>query len=90
MKQAIINGDLTVSIESNAPIPEPEDDEIIVKAVFAGVNPIDWKAADPELSAALHGNLTIKAHRPQGKDFAGIVTKVGQCEFYRQLWFREC
>lgn len=36
-------GDANVLRLEDAPRPEPKDDEILVRVVAAGVNPIDWK-----------------------------------------------
>ncbi|KAK5138272.1 hypothetical protein LTR08_003333 [Meristemomyces frigidus] len=77
MKQALINGDLSVTMESNIPIPSPAADELVIRAVYAGVNPIDWKGADSALSKALHGEVESAVHAATGKDFAGYVTAVG-------------
>ncbi|KAK5713654.1 hypothetical protein LTR15_011354 [Elasticomyces elasticus] len=77
MKQAIIHGDLSVTIESNIPIPEPAADEVVIRAVYSGINPIDWKGANAELSKALHGDVENPDHGPVGKDFAGYVYAVG-------------
>lgn len=76
MKQAIIHPDLHVTIE-DAPIPEPEKDEVIVKIAFAGTNPIDWKGADEENARAMHGDLENPLHKNAGKDMAGYVHSIG-------------
>ncbi|KAF2170385.1 hypothetical protein M409DRAFT_19208 [Zasmidium cellare ATCC 36951] len=78
MHQAIIKPDLSVDFESDAPIPQLKDDEILVRAVFAGVNPIDWKGANEEQSVALHGLLKSPVHRAPGKDYVGYVVAVGK------------
>ncbi len=78
MKQAIINEDLSVSFETDAAIPEPRDDEVIIRAVYAGINPIDWKGARETDAVALHGELKNPVHRAAGKDFAGYVHAVGR------------
>lgn len=77
MKQAIINENLSVSFESDASIPEPREDEVIIRAVYAGINPIDWKGAKAVDAIALHGELQGQHHRAAGKDFAGFVHAVG-------------
>ncbi|KAK3666170.1 hypothetical protein LTR22_002834 [Elasticomyces elasticus] len=81
MKQAIISGDLSVTIESNIPIPEPAADEVVIRAVYSGINPIDWKGANAELSKALHGDVENPDHGPVGKDFAGYVYAVEAATF---------
>ncbi|OBT39128.1 hypothetical protein VE00_10982 [Pseudogymnoascus sp. WSF 3629] len=77
MRQAIIKEDLSVSFEPDAAIPEPREDEVIICAVYAGINPIDWKGAREADSVALHGELKNPVHRAAGKDFAGYVHAVG-------------
>lgn len=79
MKQAIVNEDLSVSFESDVPIPEPCEDEVIIRAVYAGINPIDWKGARILDAVALHGQLQGPHYRAAGKDFAGFVHAVGKC-----------
>jgi hypothetical protein len=77
MRQAIIKEDLSTSFETDAAIPEPREDEVIIRAVYAGVNPIDWKGAREADAVALHGELKNLVHRAAGKDFAGYVHAVG-------------
>jgi len=77
MRQAILHEDLSVSFETDAAIPEPREDEVIIRAVYAGVNPIDWKGAREADAVALHGELKNPVHRAAGKDFAGYVHAVG-------------
>jgi NADPH:quinone reductase len=77
MRQAIIHEDLSVSFELEAPIPKPRDNEVIIKAVTAGINPIDRKGAREADAVALHGELENSMHRAPGKDFAGYVHSVG-------------
>lgn len=72
MKETFINPDLHTTID-DAPIPIPGDNDVIVKIVIAGANPIDWKAADERVAEILHGNLKAPLHRNSGKDFAGYV-----------------
>ncbi|KAL4863311.1 hypothetical protein BDV12DRAFT_206655 [Aspergillus spectabilis] len=61
------------------PIPEPNEDQVLIKVVVAGANHKDWKG--PEWVAA--GNIISPvlegAREPlnQGDDIAGIVEKVG-------------
>ena len=77
MRQAIIKEDLSVSFEPDAAIPEPREDEVIICAVYASINPIDWKGTREADSVALHGELKNPVHRAAGKDFAGYVHAVG-------------
>ncbi|EAU30133.1 conserved hypothetical protein [Aspergillus terreus NIH2624] len=63
----------------DSPIPEPNDDQVLIKVVVSGSNPKDWKI--PDLAASGH---TIPGMTPeirkgvnQGDDIAGIIEKVG-------------
>ncbi|TVY37084.1 Trans-enoyl reductase, partial [Lachnellula subtilissima] len=76
MKEAIIHPDLHVTIE-DADVPKPKPDEVIIKIVIAGSNPIDWKGADEANARALHGDLDNHPHRNAGKDMAGYVHSIG-------------
>ncbi|UPK93294.1 hypothetical protein LCI18_004229 [Fusarium solani-melongenae] len=49
------------------PIPEPSDDQVIVKVVVSGTNPKDWKAVD------IFNVVDVN----QGDDIAGVVHAVG-------------
>jgi len=51
----------------DSPVPEPNDDQVLIKVVVSGSNPKDWKL--PEMRADLALN--------QGDDIAGVVEKVG-------------
>ncbi|KAI1840577.1 hypothetical protein JX266_013241 [Neoarthrinium moseri] len=65
MKEALVSkGPLVQIVDS--PVPEPNDDQVLIKVVVSGSNPKDWKL--PEMQ-----NLTANA----GDDIAGIVEKVG-------------
>lgn len=65
----------------DAPIPEPSAKQVLIKVVFSGSNPKDWKA--PEYGAAYDGPDDdsfmgrCRAGVNQGDDIAGIVEKVG-------------
>lgn len=59
----------------NAPIPQPEKNQVQVRVVCAGMNPVDWKIVDGRLQQRVK-------HQMQngiipGWDFCGIITKVG-------------
>ncbi|KAL4959389.1 zinc-binding alcohol dehydrogenase family protein [Aspergillus stella-maris] len=63
----------------DSPIPEPNDDQVLIKVMVAGANPKNWKG--PEWAAS--GNIIspilegIKEPINQGDDIAGIVENVG-------------
>lgn len=76
MKQVInLVGPIAKIVDS--PIPEPNDDQVLIKVVVSGSNPKDWKV--PEFAAAgdvSHGLLLkVKDGLNQGDDIAGIVGK---------------
>lgn len=66
MKEAIVNPDLTVEVQDDAPIPTPSNTQVLIKIICAGCNPKDWK--QPYFS-----KLSINS----GDDMAGIVHSVG-------------
>lgn len=76
MKEALVLPDLSVRI-TESPIPKPEPDEITIRVVTLGINPVDWKAADPKVASALLGMLKAKQYANPGKDIAGYVHSVG-------------
>lgn len=78
MNQAIIQEDLQVNLELNAPIPKPREDEVIIRVVADSLNAIDWKGARNVDAVALHGDLASASHRAAGKDIAGYVHAVGK------------
>ncbi|PNP60559.1 hypothetical protein THARTR1_00583 [Trichoderma harzianum] len=76
MKEAIVLPSLEVKI-LDSQIPIPGEEEVIVRVVAIGLNPIDWKGADPEVAIQLHGYLKAKQYANPGKDVAGYVYAVG-------------
>ncbi|KAJ5104070.1 hypothetical protein N7532_004599 [Penicillium argentinense] len=78
MKEVINLAGPTVKIVDSQ-IPEPNDDQILIKVVVSGSNPKDWKA--PELAALgdTSSGLLLKISNGvnQGDDIAGFVDKVG-------------
>lgn len=68
MKEGVVHGGPPASINIiDSPIPEPKDDQVLMKVVFSGSNPKDWKY--PELT---------KTDMNSGDDIAGYVEKVGK------------
>ncbi|KAL5329601.1 hypothetical protein ACEPPN_003115 [Leptodophora sp. 'Broadleaf-Isolate-01'] len=65
----------------DSPIPEPDDDQVLIKVIVSGMNPKDWKA--PELAQMYTEGPMYEMVKPikdglnQGDDIAGIVEKVG-------------
>lgn len=50
----------------DSPVPEPNDDQVLIRVVVSGSNPKDWKLPD---AMGLPGNT--------GDDIAGVVHRVG-------------
>ncbi|OJZ80304.1 hypothetical protein ASPFODRAFT_85916 [Aspergillus luchuensis CBS 106.47] len=78
MKEAInLAGPVVKIVDS--PIPEPNDDQILIKVIVSGSNPKDWKI--PDIAAAGDSSMAMfqaaKAGLNQGDDIAGIVENVG-------------
>ncbi|KAL6234841.1 hypothetical protein BDW75DRAFT_157204 [Aspergillus navahoensis] len=63
----------------DSPIPEPNDDQVLIKVIVSGSNPKDWKV--PDIAATGSSSFSMfqaaKAGLNQGDDIAGIVEKVG-------------
>ena len=80
MKEVINYAGPKVEIRES-PIPEPNDDQVLIRVIVSGSNPKDWKA--PEFAATLtEGPIYellkgMKTATNQGDDIAGIVEKVG-------------
>ncbi|KAK5056702.1 hypothetical protein LTR84_012234 [Exophiala bonariae] len=74
MLEVVIHGSDGIKAEfRNVPIPQPSDDEVLIKVVATDSNPKDWKAAmgSPVMSS-------VPPPMNQGDDIAGIVSSVGQ------------
>lgn len=78
MKEAIVRVGPVVNI-IDSPVPEPRDDEVLIKVVVSGSNPKDWKIPEFAASGAFNNQLPSEAKDGlnQGDDIAGIVEKVG-------------
>lgn len=64
----------------DSPIPEINDDQVLIRVVVSGSNPKDWKV--PELAGSDDETFGeryahIKDGVNQGDDIAGVVEKVG-------------
>ena len=59
-------GEASIEVR-DTPIPDPEDDQVLIKVEFSGSNPKDWKY--PEF---------LKKDMNSGDDIAGYVEKVGK------------
>ncbi|KAF1916460.1 zinc-binding oxidoreductase-like protein ToxD [Ampelomyces quisqualis] len=67
MKQAIVAEGPKVTVQQDAPIPEPKADQVVIKVIVSGSNPKDWKMS--YFVPGYKGN--------SGDDIAGIVHSVG-------------
>ncbi len=55
------------------PRPEPKEGEVLVRVLFAGVNPVDWK-----LRAGMYKDfMPTKFPSIPGREFSGVVEEVG-------------
>lgn len=66
MKEVIVNPDLMVTVNNDAPIPTAAATQILIRIVCARCNPKDWKF--PDFS---------KTSSNSGDDMAGVVSSVG-------------
>ncbi len=57
----------------DVPRPEPREDQILVRVIGAGVNPVDGAARSQKFAQLLH----IKLPAIPGYDIAGVVEKTG-------------
>lgn len=66
MKEALVSEGPVVKIH-DAPIPKPNQDQVLIKVLVSGSNPKDWKYRDPP-------------DEPQntGDDIAGVIEAVGE------------
>ncbi|KAE8311051.1 hypothetical protein BDV41DRAFT_578901 [Aspergillus transmontanensis] len=78
MKEVVSLAGPTVKLV-DSPIPEPNDDQVLIKVVVSGSNPKDWKV--PHLAASRDTSfrmmLEAKKGLNQGDDIAGVIVKVG-------------
>lgn len=75
MKAAVANqpGGPEVLKYQDAPKPEPKDDEILVRVIAAGVNPVDSYVRQGKFGKPASGNGPLI----MGYDIAGVVEKTG-------------
>ena len=66
MKEAIVAKGPKVTIH-DVPVPKPNADQLLIKVVYSGSNPKDWKR--PEFFGQPHNS---------GDDIAGVVEAVGE------------
>jgi NADPH2:quinone reductase len=68
MKSAIVHVGPKVTVE-DVPIPKPEPKQVLIKVIYSGSNPKDWKV--PEWGV-------FGPPKNEGNDIAGIVEAVGE------------
>lgn len=66
MKEAIVSPDMSVEIK-DVEVPKPNKDQVLIKVIFSGSNPKDWKVP-------VNWNKAMNS----GDDIAGIVAEVGE------------
>ena len=71
-------GDLDVLQLADRPIPQPVDDEVLVRVRAASVNPVDWKIAAGEYPPKPANQLPFIL----GRDLAGTIEAVGTAAHY--------
>ncbi|KAJ5201223.1 hypothetical protein N7449_006026 [Penicillium cf. viridicatum] len=78
MREVINLAGPTVKI-IEGPIPEPNDDQVLIKVVVSGSNPKDWKVPDLAASGDTSLSMLVEAKKGmnQGDDIAGVIEKVG-------------
>ena len=59
------------------PVPEPQDDEVLIRVGYAGVNPSDTKSRSGESARAGYRYREINFPFVPGMDAAGIVERTG-------------
>ena len=66
-------GDANVLKVEDIPVPEPKDNEIVVRVMAASVNPIDYKIRSGKYPAVKADQLP----KVLGRDISGVVQRVG-------------
>lgn len=55
------------------PVPQPGDDQVLIKVAAAGINPLDYKMA----SGAMHARRPLELPRVVGFDVCGKIVELG-------------
>jgi NADPH:quinone reductase-like Zn-dependent oxidoreductase len=66
-------GDANVLKMEDIPLPEPKDNEIVVRVMAASVNPVDYKIRSGKYPAVKKDQLP----KVLGRDISGVVERVG-------------
>jgi NADPH:quinone reductase-like Zn-dependent oxidoreductase len=72
-------GNVDVVKMDEVEIPQPMDNEVLVKVHGAGINPIDWKVREGYYAQFMENCFPF----PMGWDFSGTITKVGKSSQYK-------
>jgi NADPH:quinone reductase-like Zn-dependent oxidoreductase len=67
-------GDASVLTHEEIPVPEVGDDDVLIRVVAAGVNPVDWKIREGHLKDVVAHRLPLTL----GWDASGVVESVGR------------
>lgn len=62
-----VQGPGSVSLQDSCPVPQPREDEVLVRIVCVGINPFDWKSLD----------MSPSPGSTWGCDFSGEVLATG-------------
>ncbi|KAF5857748.1 hypothetical protein ETB97_005383 [Aspergillus alliaceus] len=57
----------------DSPIPEPNDDQVLIKVVVSGSNPKDWKVPDLAASGDTIPGMSPRLEKDESSTFAGIA-----------------
>lgn len=66
-------GDASQLIYEDAPLPELNRDDVLVRVVAASINPVDWKIRDGHLAEMIHYDFPLIL----GWDVSGVVESIG-------------
>ena len=66
-------GDENVLIYEDAPVPEIQDDEVLIKVHAASVNPVDWKTREGYIKEMIPHKFPLTL----GWDASGVIENVG-------------
>ncbi len=72
-------GNVDVVKIDDVDVPQPKDNEVLVKVHGAGVNPIDWKVREGYFAEFMEDCFPF----PMGWDFSGTITKVNNSSQFK-------
>jgi NADPH:quinone reductase-like Zn-dependent oxidoreductase len=65
-----------IAVESDQPVPVPNDSQVLIRVECASVNPVDWKMLSGYLALIENGGAS--KHRIRGFDACGEVMSTGK------------